>query len=81
MGGLERRITEWMRRLTGFFCGYGVCFCFNLASVEVAQLGKVQLIPKLLCLKQEVYENSREYGPNCVFLEMYLRPRISDLLV
>lgn len=40
---------------------------------------KVQLIPLLLWLKQELYENSREHGPNCVFQELCLRPRISNL--
>lgn len=33
----------------------------------------------MLWLKQELYENPREHGPSCVFLELCLRPRLSYL--
>lgn len=79
MGGLKKGVGEWIMRpnrlLSWIWSVLLFLFCKQL-SISVRE---VHLIPSLLWLKQEVYENSREHGPNCVFLELCLRPRISDL--
>lgn len=79
MGGLRKGVGEWMmrpnRRL--WWIWYVLQFLSSKQSSSSAR--KVQLIPLLLWLKQVLYENSRQHGLTCVFLELCLRPSISDL--
>lgn len=78
VGGLWRGVAEWMMRPNRHLWWIWFVLQF-LSSKWSSSARKVQLIPLLLWLKQELYENSREHGPNCVFLELCLRPRISNL--
>lgn len=79
MGGLRKGVAEWMMRPNRLLLWIWCVLLFLSCKQWSSSTRKVQLILQLLWLKQEVYENSRERGPNCVFLELCLRPRISEL--
>lgn len=79
MGRLGKGVAEWMMRPNRRLWWIWFVLQFLSSKQWSSSARKVQLIPLLLWLKQELYENIREHGPNCVLLELYLRPRIRDL--